>query len=83
MRKKLFVGLVDAIVPLVMPKEGMTRAQLARRLGLKYSDATRALERLRQQRLVRRHIRGSQYVYTYQGAQDYIPLVTLRDTTWN
>ena len=61
---------IDAMIPLVVPRDGITRGELARILKISYAQATRSLERLRQHRLVSRRIRKSHYVYRLTGAHD-------------
>jgi len=57
------LAVIDTMIPLVTPNNGITRAQLAKLLRISYPQATQALELLRQRRLMRRYIRQSQYVY--------------------
>ncbi|MBM3924803.1 MAG: hypothetical protein FJ320_02265 [SAR202 cluster bacterium] len=57
------LAVIDTMIPLVTPPDGITRGQLARLLKITYPQATQALERLRERRLVKRSIRQSQYVY--------------------
>ena len=66
---KKYGGLVDVLIPLLMPKDGMTRGELAKRFRLSYREATNVLERLRKHRLLKRHIRRSQYIYTLQASR--------------
>ena len=66
---KKYGGLVDVLIPLLMPKDGMTRGELAKKLSLSYREATNVLERLRKHRLLKRHIRRSQYIYTLQASR--------------
>ncbi len=61
--------MIDAMIPLVVPEEGITRGELARTLKITYAESTRALERLCQHRLLRRGIRKSQYVYRLTGSR--------------
>ena len=67
--RRRYGGLIDVLIPLLVPDAGITRGELARKLGLNYREATQALERLRSQRLLKRHIRRSQYVYTLQASR--------------
>ena len=71
-------GMIDAVIPLVIPSAGITRADLARKLKVTYHEATRSLERLRQNRLVRRHINKSQYIYKLTGSRRSLTIGTLR-----
>jgi DNA-binding MarR family transcriptional regulator len=57
------LAVIDTMIPLVTPPHGITRGQLARLLKITYPQATQALERLRERRLVKRSIRHSQYIY--------------------
>lgn len=70
-------AMVDALIPLVIPTEGITRGNLARKLNISYSDATRALERLRRHRLLRRHIRKARYIYRLTGSRRSLSMGTL------
>ena len=55
--------MIDTMIPLVIPRDGITRGELARKLKVSYTEATQALERMRQHRLLSRRIRKSHYVY--------------------
>lgn len=57
------VDTIDAIIPMVIPKEGITRSELAKALNLTYSQATKALERMRGHKMLSRRIAKSKYVY--------------------
>ena len=61
---------IDAMIPMVVPRDGITRGELARILQISYSQATRSLERLRQHRMLSRRIRKSHYVYRLTGTHD-------------
>ena len=70
--------MIDALIPLAIPSAGITRGELARKLKISYSDATHALERMRQHRLLRRHIRKAQYIYRLTGSRRSLSMGTLR-----
>ena len=69
--------MIDAMIPLVVPRNGITRGELARTLKVSYSDATKALERLRQHRYLSRRIRKSHYVYRLTGSRESLTVGTL------
>ena len=71
------VALIDVMIPLVIPVTGITRGELARKLRVSYSEATKALERLRKHRLLRRHIHKSRYVYRLTGSRRSLSVGTL------
>ena len=62
---------IDALIPLVVPDEGITRSQLAKTLKISYAQATRSLELMRRHRILSRRIRKSQYVYRLTGGRDH------------
>ena len=70
-------AVIDAMIPLVIPRDGITRSELARKLRVSYSEATRALERLHQHRLLSRRIRKSHYVYRLTGSRQSLTISTL------
>ena len=76
-------AMIDAVIPLVIPSAGTTRSDLARKLKVTYHEATRSLERLRQNRLVRRHINKSQYIYKLTGSRRSLTMGTLREIHLN
>ena len=61
--------MVDVIIPIILPDKGITRGDLAKRLGLTYWEATRALEGLRKERLVKRRLKNSSYIYSLQASR--------------
>ena len=63
---------IDALIPLVVPEEGITRSQLAKVLRISYSQATRSLELMRRHRILSRRIRKSQYVYRLTAGRDHM-----------
>lgn len=63
---------IDALIPLVVPEEGITRSQLAKVLRITYSQATRSLELMRRHRILSRRIRKSQYVYRLTAGRDHM-----------
>jgi|KNS7250_AmetaT_FD_contig_21_9930175_length_1119_multi_8_in_0_out_0_2 predicted HTH transcriptional regulator len=65
MHKKI-KSMVDVIIPIILPNKGITRGDLARQLGLTYWESTRALERLRKERLLKRRLKNSSYIYSLQ-----------------
>ena len=66
------VAAIDALIPLVIPEQGITRSQLAKVLKITYAQATRSLELMRRHRLLSRRIRKSQYVYRLTGGRDHL-----------
>ena len=58
-------ALVDVLIPIIVPNNGITRSELAKQLKLPYKVVTNSLERLRSKRLLRRHIKKSNYIYTF------------------
>ncbi len=60
---KTRAAILDAVLPLLIPAQGITRGQLAKAARISYSQACQVLERMRHHRLVRRHLRRSQYIY--------------------
>ena len=76
-------AMIDAVIPLVIPSAGTTRSDLARKLKVTYHEATRSLERLRQNRFVRRHINKSQYIYKLTGSRRSLTMGTLREIHLN
>jgi len=76
-------AMIDTVIPLVIPSAGITRSDLARKLKVTYHEATRSLERLRQHRLVRRHINKSQYIYKLTGSRRSLTIGSLREIHLN
>ena len=70
-------AVIDAMIPLLVPADGITRGQLARKMRVTYSEATRALERLREHHLLRRHLRKSQFIYRLTGSRRSLSVGTL------
>ena len=62
-------ALVDVLIPIIVPNDGITRSELAKQLKLPYKVVTNSLERLRSKRLLRRHIKQSNYIYTLRSSR--------------
>ena len=71
------LAVIDTMIPLVTPPNGITRAHLARLLKITYPQATQALERLRERRLMKRSIRQSQYVYRLTASRQALSVGTM------
>lgn len=75
--------LIDVMIPLVIPVDGITRSELAIKLNVSYSEATKALESLRKGRLLRRHLYKSRYIYKLTGSRDALSVGTLHAISLN
>ncbi len=75
--------MIDTMIPLVIPRDGITRGELARKLKVSYTEATQALERMRQHRLLSRRIRKSHYVYRLTGSRQALTIGALNTISLN
>jgi DNA-binding MarR family transcriptional regulator len=68
------MAIIDTMIPVITPNDGITRTELSKLLKVSYTQATQVLERMRQKRLVKRHIRKSQYIYRLSASRQCLTI---------
>ena len=72
------MAIIDTMIPVITPNDGITRTALSKLLKVSYAQATQVLERMREKRLVRRHIRQSQYIYRLSASRQCLTVSASR-----
>lgn len=77
------MAIIDTMIPVITPNDGITRTELSKLLKVSYAQAAQVLERMREKRLVKRHIRRSQYIYRLSASRQCLTIGSLQTICLN